>query len=197
MNAKEFRKNVTVRDHVFHFEEAGEDAYLRAFKDGDVYALILFVTARKDGEVVATYEKSWENTSGSTAEQFVAKFCQDAKYRAKCQTSGKPINDVLEIPDTLVNPACAKKIAWLNSKPSSKLRFRDFAGLKTYGRDKVSSMKWGDLKDQLPADQLKKLTVKIGQERTLQVLRWVKRGLNPDHAVHKVKVDMEIAQNAR
>ena len=50
MSAKEFRKNVTIRDHVFHFEEAGEDAYLRAFKDGNVYALILFVTAKKDGE---------------------------------------------------------------------------------------------------------------------------------------------------
>ena len=143
MNAKEFRKNVTVRDHVFHFEEAGEDAYLRAFKDGNVYA------------------------------------------------------DVLEKPDVLVNPACAKKIAWLNSQPSSKLRFRDFAGLKTYGRDKVSGMKWEALKDLLPADQLEKLTVQIGQERTLQVLRWVKRGLNPDHAVHKVRVDMEIAQNAQ
>ena len=197
MSEKEFRKDVTIRDHVFHFEEAGEDAYLRAFKDGNIYALILFVTAKKDGEVVATYEKTWENASGSTAEQFVAKFCQDAKCRAKCQTSGEPINDVLEKPDVLVNPACAKKIAWLNSKPSSKLRFRDFAELKTYGRDKVSGMKWEALKDLLPADQLEKLTVQIGQERTLQVLRWVKRGLNPDHAVHKVRVDMEIAQNTQ
>lgn len=197
MSEKTFRKNVTIGDHAFRFEEADGDACLCAFKDGDSYALILFVTARKDGEVVATYEKTWEDASGSTAEQFVAKFCQDAKFRAKCQVSGKPINDVLEKPDSLVNPACARKIAWLNSQPSNKLRFKDFAALKTCGRDKVSGMKWDTLKDQLLAEQVEKLTAEIGQERTLQVLRWIKRGLNLDHAVHKVKVDTEIAQNAR
>lgn len=39
---------------MFRFDEAGEGTYFRAFKDGDLYALILFVTAKKNGEVVAT-----------------------------------------------------------------------------------------------------------------------------------------------
>ena len=58
-------------------------------------------------------------------------------------------------------------------------------------------MKLEELKDLLPDSQLAELTAEIGEARALQILRWIKRGLNPDHAIRKVKVDMEVALNAR
>lgn len=44
-------------------------------------------------------------------------------------------------------------------------------------------------------DRFMQIQSAVGDADVIKVLRWVKRGLFVDHAVHKVKVDKEIATN--
>lgn len=99
--------------------------------------------------------------------------------------------------DAIVNPMCARKIATINSTNPEELKFNDFAGLKTYGRDKVSEMKMGDLKDLVSESEMKQIKDAFCDDKsTIKVLRWMKRGLSLNHAVYKVQVDQEISLSA-
>lgn len=200
MSKEMFRKTrIEIGDYEFLFEEVDAQAYLYAIKDGDEFDFIMFVTAVKkgSGDTVAQYEKTWKTANRSAIQQFIDKFCQNAKFRVTWQTGGERIDAVLDRPDFLIHPRCAQAIVRLNSKKANQLHFKNFLALKTYGQDKVSRMKLETLKDLLPESQLAELTAEIGEARALQILRWIKRGLNPDHAIRKVKVDMEVAVNAR
>lgn len=151
----------------------------------------------KNNMPVAYYERSWKRVGVSGLQQFVDKFCQDAEFRVKIQCEGEPINDVLEKNEALIHPRCAKMIEALNKKDGASTRFGDFVALRTYGQDKVSRMKFDVLKDLLPEDKINELKETYGEANMLKILRWIKRGLNPDHAIHKVRIDMEVAQNVR
>jgi len=133
----------------------------------------------------------------SVLQQFVDKFCQDAEFRAEIQREGEPINAVLKKNDELVHPKCAERIAVLNKMSGESTRFQDFVNLRTYGQDKISRMKLDELKDLLPEKEVVELMQTYGETNTLKILRWIKRGLKVDHAIHKVRIDMEVAQNIR
>jgi hypothetical protein len=81
----------------------------------------------------------------------------------------------------------------------SHLKFKDFVDLKTYGRDTYSSQKLDKLKGQIPVDVQQFIIKEFKDDETSQtkVMRWILRGLQPDKAIRKVKVDNEVADNAR
>lgn len=191
-------QKIKVGDYIFIFREGDQQAYLYAFKDGKDASFIMFVMATDlNGTAVARYEKVWENSvTASTLQNFADKFTQDAKFRKKWQTSGEEITAVLQKPDSLVHPRCAQAIDRINSQRTENLRFADFANLKTFGQDKVSRMKMDVLKDIVTKDEMDTIQSAVDETEVVKVLRWVKRGLKLNHAIRKVKVDMEIALNA-
>lgn len=182
----------------FNFKEASTDDYLRAYKNGDEFSLVIFVTAvdLDTGEIIANYERCWENSNSSTGEMFVRKFLADADFREKYRCDGICIDDVQDKKEEIVNRKCAERIVQLNVKDPKNLRFKDFASLKTFGRDKVSGMKYEELENTVTKEQLELIKSSVDDQYVLPVLRWHKRGLFLDLAIRKVKTDVEIAQNA-
>lgn len=86
--------------------------------------------------------------------------------------------------------------AFLKKKKRS---FKDFQALKTHGRDSFSSMKKDTLLQYAEENDLLKLLESSFEKEShrLSAIRWILRGLSPEDAVHKVKVDAEIGQNAK
>ena len=86
--------------------------------------------------------------------------------------------------------------AFLKKKKRS---FKDFQSLKTHGRDSFSSMKKDSLLHYAEENKLSKMleTSFEKEAHRLSAIRWMLRGLSPEDAVHKVKVDTEVGQNAR
>lgn len=195
----EFNQTVQVGQYTFRFVEGSADDYLYAMKDGMNPGLIMFIhVADAEGTVVAEYERLWENRFNSAhIRAFMDKFLRDSEYRKRFQTSGSHVSAEQPKSDELVNPQCAKAIQRINNAVPGKLRFRDFAALKTYGRDKVSSMKMDALKDVVTGEELEKIQGSVCEEDIITTLRWIKRGLLVNHAIHKVKVDREITNNAK
>ena len=76
-----------------------------------------------------------------------------------------------------------------------KAKFKDFASLRS-GRDRFSSIHLSELAEMVDTPTMDGLA-ELDDEQKARALRWVLRGLDVDMAVHKVKVDAEIAQNAK
>jgi hypothetical protein len=75
-------------------------------------------------------------------------------------------------------------------------RFRDFAALKS-GRDAFSSLKLDALKEMMGSTRSAELmAVEADDDSRLKAARWAMRGLSVEDAFHKVKVDLEVAENA-
>ena len=58
-------------------------------------------------------------------------------------------------------------------------------------------MKMDVLKDIVSEEEMERIKGAVDERDVIAVLRWMKRGLHMDHAIHKVKVDREIANNTR
>lgn len=86
--------------------------------------------------------------------------------------------------------------AFLKKKKRS---FKDFQVLKTHGRDSFSSMKKDILIQYAEENDLLQMLESSFEKESyrLSAIRWMLRGLSPEDAVHKVKVDAEVGQNAR
>lgn len=99
-------------------------------------------------------------------------------------------------PDGMTEEGQRSLHAFLQKKNPS---FRDFQALKTHGRDKYSAVKKDALMEYSKAVNVEKQleTTFSKESHRLSALRWMLRGLSPDDAIHKVKVDAEIADNAR
>lgn len=197
----QFRKQkYEINGKVFQFVEADEDVYFYAFKDGDDFAFIMFVTVldKDTGTLLATYERCWETCNSAHISAFVGKFMRDAEYRKQFQTFGEPVEDTLDITKSgeIVNPQCKRQIERLNKMSGKQLRFSDFAKLKTYGMDKVSRVKEDVLEKELNSDDVALARVQLPPDKVVVAMRWMKRGLRVDLAIRKVLTDMEISQNA-
>lgn len=105
--------------------------------------------------------------------------------------TGENITEIL-IDNELINKNCKKAIEKINNTQSSKLRFKDFANLKTFGKDKVSSMKRPVLEEKLDKNIIQKVNTEFTEEPDiLCAMRWCVRGLSVDNAIRKVKTDLE------
>lgn len=81
-------------------------------------------------------------------------------------------------------------------KKGKKNKFKDYADLKSGGKDQFSSMKLEKLKTLIDNKVIDEINLhKFDDKHQSIAYRWVLRGLPVDMAIHKVKVDLEILNN--
>lgn len=163
--------------------------------NNDERSYLLSVIVKINNVETAVYKREFlEEISMIHFQGFIKKFLQDVEYRQQFLVYGK-WNEKIPLPDTAdVHPECKKQIEYINS--SEVLRFKDFANLKTYGIDKYSKAKLEELEAIIPLDQQDAIK-KVFKDKKyiLAALRWVARGLKAEHAIRKVKPDIEIRAN--
>lgn len=93
------------------------------------------------------------------------------------------------------NASFSKDIRRLLSK-GKKAHFSDFAALKS-GRDRFSGMKRDALVALCSEKDIQAIWALDSEPMQLSALRWHLRGLPVNMAIHKVKVDKEISDNAQ
>jgi hypothetical protein len=183
-----------------------EDAYFYALKDGEKlsYALKIIVYTNKggkQGKEVARYAEQWdEEISSNSINKFIKDILEKPEYREGYLIDGDGFNEVVKFSDdTGVNIKCKQAIDAFYKKNASKRKFKDYAGLKTYGIDKYSRMKLEKIAEILSQKDIDtvSLSFKDDEKSILTALRWCCRGLKVDDAIRKVKTDLEISANAR
>ncbi len=94
-----------------------------------------------------------------------------------------------------VNPKCKAKIDEINKKSETQLRFKDFADLKTYGRDGWSAEK---CPEDFVSEEVKQTLFDelLNDDDVKKAIRWYLRGLKLSYAIKKIEVDKEITANA-
>lgn len=76
--------------------------------------------------------------------------------------------------------------------------FRDYAKLRTGGRDRFSSMPADIIEESIGSAEAQLIRGAVHQEDDYKAaLRWRMRGLTAEEAAHKVNVDREVAENAK
>jgi len=195
----------TKGDIQIQFKE-DEQAALYALKDQEEYFLcvrILVHSVEKNGKkkaLIGEYFKEFQSKVTSVPyHNFVKKFLEDPDYRKQYHVDGKEWEGQLQFTSEKgVNKRCQRQIESLNKRKVEKLKFKDFANLKTYGMDDFSRMKYEKLADIVEEPNLQTIEQSFEDEKQrLITLRWVGRGLKVKHAVRKVKTDLEIQANMR
>lgn len=188
-----------VKNFLFVFYEADDSAYIHAIQNQIPCGFILYIDAIDSKQIcVAHYERIWEERPNPVhLENFIQKFSKEGDYRDSYRVNGMKIIEDFQIgKQDGIDPRTYRAIQRINFAPPHTLVFRDFASLKTYGKDSVSRMKMEELQAEVTPAELAEIKEQVPPEKVLLVLRWVKRGLRLDHAIHKVKCDMEISRNA-
>lgn len=189
-----------VGDFLFVFYEADDSAYVHAIQNQIPCGLILYIDAINPNQIcVAHYERIWEERPNPVhLENFIQKFSKEGDYRDSYRVNGMKIIEDFQIgKQDMIDPRTYKAIQRINFAPPHTLAFRDFANLKTYGKDSISKMRMEELQGEVTQAELAEIKGQVPPEMVLLVLRWIKRGLRLDHAIHKVKCDLEISQNAK
>lgn len=156
---------------------------------------ILTVTVRIHNVEVAVYQREFtKEISAIHFQGFIKKFLEDPVYRQQFLVYGNWDGEILLSPLMDVHPECKKQIEYINN--SKTLRFKDFKNLKTFGIDRYSKAKLEELEAIIPQEQ-QDVVKKVFEDKQhiLAALRWIARGLKPEHAIRKVKCDMEIKKN--
>lgn len=182
-----------------------EDAAFYAFKDGDEYFLCVKVLIHELDEngkkqFIGRYFREFKSKVTSVSyNKFVQQFLENPEYREEFHTNGKKWNGIIPFQSKKgVNQKCENQIKRLNQTDMGKLKFRDFAGLKTYGIDGFSRVKYEKLAELVEDKDVKTIEQSFDDEKlVVNTLRWVARGLIIEHAIRKVKTDLEIQQNMR
>ena len=180
-----------------------EQAYFYAMKDGEEvgYCLNIQVIDLTTKDCLNEYFVQLSVGANMGAyHQFMKKFLTQPKFREDYRNDGKKAGwegvISLEVDDKGVDQRCERQIQRLNG--AKNLHFKDFMGLKTFGRDKVSSMKREVLIEKLSTSDIALVEQELDNEKQqITALRWIYRGLNPKLAIRKVLTDLEIANNMR
>ena len=201
----DFRKE-TYKDGKYRVIFDEPDWYaLDAYKNGEPYFLAISIRIFKTGEdgkerELGSYLKEFKKEPNvAHVSKFIDKFLADKEYRKQYFVNGKEWEDViLPKEKSSVNPRCASAIRQLNERKENKLKFKDFANLKTYGMDGFSRMKEDKLKELIGEEAVKKVISELADDVKMQnsAYKWIARGLRPNLAIRKVKIDAEISANA-
>ncbi len=182
------------------------DDYLYAFYKGgdpndpdkDKFCLNVYTISPDKKE--STYYAALGGCTESIWVQFQDKFLAHPKFRKKYLIDGEGWDGEVVREKTDIHPKCASAIARLEKTKESKLNFRMFAALRTFGFDSFSRKKAPELEKFLGEDKVAQIK---SDERMKEpslyasALKWCARGLSPNHAIRKVLTDAEVAQNAR
>ena len=178
---------------------------LDAFKNGEEYFLAISIRVFETGDdgkerELGSYLKEFNKEPNvAHVSKFIDKFLSDKEYRKQYFVNGKEWEDViLPKEKSSVNPRCASAIHQLNERKESKLKFKDFANLKTYGMDGFSRLKENSLKELIGEEAVKKVSSELADDEKMRLTayKWIARGLKPNLAIRKVKTDAEISANA-
>ena len=128
---------------------------------------------------------------------------QAAKYGAKIintpptllQTKIKLSSSPRKSPDILTETGRENLRRFLKIDTPS---FKDYAALKTGGKDRFSELKQAELEPVIGPETCNYIRESIHDPSGyVPAMRWVMRGLTPEEASHKVNVDLEISANAQ
>ncbi len=183
-----------------------ENAAFYALKDGNEYYLCVRILIHKmDGEGkvknhIGTYFKEFKSSVTSVLyNQFVKDFLEDPEYREKYHVEGEKWEDIISFTTKRgVNKKCQVQIERLNKRNTKSLKFKDFIKLRTYGMDGYSRLKYDHLAVEVSVFDLNLIEQTFEKEKDiLTALRWTGRGLKVEHAIRKVKTDLEIQANIK
>ena len=189
------------------FRPWDEDDYFVLYKSGssddpllqtdNVDVIIKWTEENKE----SFYRKCFDSISDSKYTQFVEKFLADATYRKNFLLNGAGWEGTVKAKEKPpIHPKCTSAIKRIEKAKESKLKFKDFAQLKTYGRDSFSRKKVPELEELVgeAVTQEIKTDARMEDEKLYaSALKWCARGLSPQHAVRKVMTDKEISENSR
>lgn len=203
--AKKNKKDVIGQDYkgedIIVRVREDEDAYFYAFKDGDEvgYCLKIRVLDKQTKKCLNQY---WAElpvgANMGSYHQFMKKFLKDPEFREVYRVDEKEVgwNGIItfEEESSGIDKRCKERIDRLNQLKAPG--FKDFMHLKTFGRDKVSSMKREALVEVLSEPQVVAIEEALtGEKNRLTAFRWVVRGLKPELAIRKVLTDIEVGNN--
>ena len=208
------RRDFVARDKKFDvdgvevwFHPWDDDDYFCAFKSSDfddseleTENVDVFV---RGSNFRASYYKQFQKLSDSAYTQFIEKFLADFQYRCNFLTDGENWTGELKVlgeEKPLIHPKCASEIKRIENTQDDRLKFRDFANLKTFGMDFFSRKKIPELEKILDESQVVVIKSDARMSDTTlytSALKWCARGLSANHAVRKVMTDKEISDNSR
>jgi hypothetical protein len=100
-------------------------------------------------------------------------------------TAAQPAQDIA--------PQLAQQIRRINEKGGAS--FKEYAGLRVGGRDRVSEMRWNELAAAAGPECVRACQEAFPEDQRSQAsaLRWIVRGLAAPFAIKKVTIDQELA----
>lgn len=173
-----------------------ESAALYALKDREPYYLCVDILIHKEKTMIARYAYEFEKeVTALSYASFVKKFLENPDFRTPIVVEGKWEGMISYQTESGVNKKCVQYILRLNQKRN--LKFKDFANLKTFGRDSFSKKKKEDLLSYVSEEELQSIKENFEEDKQIVTcLRWIGRGLILQHAIRKVKTDLEIQSNS-
>ena len=121
---------------------------------------------------------------------------EEAKIGANAHSVTETIESVQPTHDDGLNTSCRIAIAHFHKIHNPN--FRDYAKLRTEGRDRFSSMPADIIEESIGSAEAQLIRDAVHQEDDYKAaLRWRMRGLTAEEAAHKVNVDREVAVNAK
>ncbi len=150
------------------------------------------------GVLNSEFTESWEK-------KFLSAFAESPEYRARficdkdsSNAAAYPIAPgkltLPEIPECIQAVIIRKDIRALIRK-GNKAKFKDFAQLRTGGRDSLSKLTLENLREHYGINSLVEDAFPDDKDKA-KAYRWMGRGLPEEMAVRKVKTDLEVSQNA-
>lgn len=151
---------------------------------------------------IAQYERNFQPYPNQRHYlNFVHKFLRDPQYRIQYQVSGQWTGTITAAQHGYqIHPVAQSGIQRLN-RLKGKIKFKEFAKLKTGGFDEFSRLSLAKLTLIIPALVIEEVQHEAQQwhwtkQDNISCLRWIARGLKPMLAKRKVNVDREIKKNA-
>lgn len=204
----DFRKETYKNDKYRVIFDEPDWCALDAWKNGEEYFLAIAIRVFQKGEdgkerELGYYFREFDKEPNlAHVSKFIDKFLADKEYRRQYFVSGNEWEDVILLKEKTkspINHRCASAIKLLNERKENKLKFKDFANLKTYGIDSFSRLKIDKLKEIIGEEIVQKVNKELPNDESMQLTacRWIARGLKFNLAIRKVKTDAEISANAK
>lgn len=156
----------------------------------------VYVCIREGRYLVSVYAKVFPNKfTKKHYENFVKKFMRDSSYREEYLQEGySPWSEQNITEDVLCTPSL-QEIELLNSE--EHVSFQQLAKLRWFGDDKYKGLSSEQLTDLVSQEDLLYVRTHCPEKKVLSALTWIVRGLRREHALSRIKVELEIEENKR
>lgn len=156
----------------------------------------VYVCIREGRYLVSVYAKVFPNKfTKKHYENFVKKFMRDSSYREEYLQEGYTPWSEQDIPEDVLCTPSVHAIELLNSE--EHVSFQQLAKLRWFGDDKHKGLSYEQLADLVSPEDLLYVRTHCPEDKALSALTWIVRGLKLEHALSRVKVELEIEKNKR